>query len=129
MPAPTPAPAVAKSEGSSDKRVELQRLEASARSGNYTNQFKLRMVYAAGRDVEQDDFAARKWLTLAAEQGYATAQWQLGLRLADSRTIIHDNERAVHWLRRAADQDVSDAPYQLGQMYFQGACGARNANT
>ncbi len=102
-------------------RSDFEMLEASAKAGNYTNQFKLGMMFVTGKDgTPPSDFEARKWLIMAAEQGYAPAQYQLGLKLADLRSIVANDAEAVRWLRAAAEQDVPDAQYHLGQMYYQG---------
>jgi len=101
-------------------RSEIENLESSAKAGNYKAQFDLGIKYLEGKDVAQDDFNARKWLTLAAERGHATAQYQLGLRHANSGSIIHDSDAAAKWLKRAAGQEVADAQFQLGKLYLDG---------
>jgi TPR repeat protein len=63
--------------------------------------FDLGVIYAAGRDVEQDLVAAHKWFNLAAVSGYREAAYHRQQIAGEmSAKDISDAQRAAReWLR------------------------------
>ncbi len=61
-------------------------------------------MYATGRDVQQDNTEAAKWLRKAAERGHADAQFNLGVMYNNGEGVPEDDIEAVKWYRKAAEQ-------------------------
>jgi TPR repeat protein len=95
-------------------------LRPLADRGDAEAQFNLGVMYANGRGVPQDDWAAASWYRKAADQGNALAQNNLGNRYANGRGVAQNDAAAVSWYRKAADQDYAIAQYNLGVMYDNG---------
>src|SRR5438105_8817457 len=79
--APTPpaAPATARDITLPLKNPAAEALRAEGVSGNAVAQFKLGMLFAAGKEVPQDLGMAAAWLRKSAEQGNAAAQFNLAV--------------------------------------------------
>jgi TPR repeat protein len=94
-----------------------------AELGNAWAQYKLGVMYHAGRGVPEDFVEARRWSLKAvdqycnsAERGDADAQ----LKLAVCYENMHDDSEAVKWYRRAAEQGCATAQGSLGMCYDEG---------
>ena len=85
-----------------------------------TAQFNLGVLLSAGLGkVAQDDYAAFKWLKLAADQGQASAQCYLGSSMCtQGRGAEKSDEQAAKWLQLAAEQGHREAQYHLGRCHL-----------
>jgi uncharacterized protein len=74
--------------------------EIAARCGAADQLFNLGMLYAIGRDVQQDFVAAHKWFNLAAMRGNAEAKARRAeVALEMTATQIADAQREARaWL-------------------------------
>jgi TPR repeat protein len=73
-----------------------------AERGQAAAQTYLGSMYASGRGVPQDDFAAAQWLRRAADQGYPAAQFLLGLMVDKGHGVKQDFVEAEVLLDLAA---------------------------
>lgn len=105
--------------------TDLANLTSHAQSGACDAQYKLALVYAAGRVVPQDLAASQRWMRKSAEQGYVSAETGMGLMyLGDRRAgAVPNYADADRWLRLAAMQGDADAQLWLGTGYDRGYFG------
>src|SRR5690242_6465122 len=97
-----------KTEQPADPMASLQKYSAEelrplAEEGDADAQFLMGMKYAAGQDLEQNEFEAANWYRMAAEQGHAQAQNNLGMMHYNGQGIPQSYSEAAHWLQLAAD--------------------------
>ena len=92
----------------------------SAEQGNARAQFKLGLMYANGKGVEQDDTQAVYWYEKSAKQSNADAQCNLGWMYRNGKGVEQDDEQAVFWYEKAAEQGEAYAQRNLGWMYLNG---------
>jgi TPR repeat protein len=80
--------------------LSLMNAEIAARCGAADQLFNLGMLYAIGRDVQQDFVAAHKWFNLAAMRGNAEAKARRAeVALEMTATQIADAQREARaWL-------------------------------
>lgn len=80
------------------------------------------MLYLTGKYVEQNRYAAMKWLTLAAQSGNHNAAYQLGKLYVGNKEI----DAAIRWFTESANQGNPYAQYALGKLYLAGHEVERN---
>ena len=91
-----------------------------ADSGQKNSQFYIGSMYKTGKGVEQSDYKAIDWLTLAANQGVNEASYELG-----NLYYYHPNQyksfsKAKKWFLKAARNGHDKAQYKLGVIYYYG---------
>ena len=101
-----------------DYETAFQEFKPLAEQGDELAQYKLGIMYDAGRGVEKDGEEAFKWYEKAAGQGNAVAQSKLGLMYEIGEDIGQDDEEAFEWHRKAAKQGNALSQYKLGVMYM-----------
>lgn len=96
-------------------------LREAAEAKERDAQYRLALLYGAGRGVEKDEKLAMQWVRKAADQRQAEAQYFLAA--AYSRGLYglrRDDIAAAEWLRRSARQGNVDAQYALANAYAAG---------
>jgi hypothetical protein len=104
-------------------------LRQAAEAKNRDAQYRLALLYGAGRGVEKDEKLAMQWMRQAADQRQAEAQYFLAA--AYSRGLYglrRDDIAAAEWLRRSARQGNVDAQYALANAYADGRGVAYDPN-
>lgn len=79
-----------------------------AELGNVRAQAQLAGMYAAGRNVPQDFFAAAMWYYRAADRGDGKAQLELGLLYSKGQGVPRDYVLAEMWLNLSAAHAIGD---------------------
>jgi TPR repeat protein len=90
----------------------IEALRAAADSGDAEARYRLARAYERGDGVEQDDFAAVRWLRRAAEQDHPAAALDLGWMLANGYGVAQDPSEAYFWFAKAAALGVEQAAAQ-----------------
>ena len=72
---------------------EIEDLRRRANEGDPEAQYKLGWRYSAGRDVQQNDEEAVKWLRKAAEQGHTKSLNILGMMYSIGHGVRQDGRR------------------------------------
>ena len=119
----------------------VSQLHVLAEQGNADAQFRLGLMYADGKGVEEDATGAARWLRLAERQGHAQAQaelfnratrWEAEQGDAKAQATLgfrywfglggeeQDLVEAARWYRLAAEQGDAVAQYRLGWFYIVG---------
>lgn len=82
--------------------MTIENLGAMASSGTPEVLYELGLMYAAGRDGEEDLIAAHKWFNIAAYRGFAMARARREeIALEMSKAQIMKAQRAARdWLTR-----------------------------
>lgn len=106
--------------------TELANLTLHAERGVPDAQYKLALVYEAGRIVPRDKATARHWLLKAAEQEFLPAETDLGLMDLPEHSTgeLTNYGDAGRWLRAAAMQGDAEAQLWLGIAYDRGYFGS-----
>lgn len=99
---------------------ELSAVISSAESGDAEAQFALGNRYLDGSGVEQNNFEALRWFTLAAEQGNSNAQYNIAVMYLNGIGVVKDPEQAVQWFLKAADNGDVSSQFTLGIILFNG---------
>jgi TPR repeat protein len=81
----------------------------AADQGSAIGQYNLAVMYATGRGVAKDEWAARTLFRKAAEQGHATAQYNLAVTYERGMGGPADVVAAYAWYDLAAQKGYSDA--------------------
>lgn len=81
---------------------EIDDLTKRAESGDALAQSDLGLLYAIGKDVQQDHKRALYWYELAANQGHALAQRNLGMAYFHGLGVPQNYKQAYIWLSLAA---------------------------
>lgn len=110
-----PAPATA-----AEPSDELNTIVSSAEAGNADAQFELGNRYLDGTGVDQNNFEALRWFTLAAEQGNSNAQYNIAVMYLNGIGVVKDPEEAVQWFLKAADNGDVSSQFTLGIILFNG---------
>ncbi|MDO8909261.1 MAG: tetratricopeptide repeat protein [Pseudohongiella sp.] len=92
----------------------------SAEAGSASAQFDLGTRYLNGVGVDQDNFEALRWFTLAAEQNNSNAQYNIAVMYLNGIGVIKDQEQAVEWFLKAADNGDVSSQFTLGIILFNG---------
>lgn len=100
------------------KAVDLWRPLAD--KGDAVAQYRLGLLYAEGKGVEQNDATAFVWMQRAAIQGNADAQYDLGTSYFAGIGVEKSETEAARWFQRAANQGVVFAQLNLGLLYAAG---------
>lgn len=95
---------------------QLDRLEASANSGNADAAFRLGRAYKLGDDVPANLDTAEHWFERAVRLGNARAGAELGLVLAQNGK----GAAALPFLKQAAEKGDARAQYALGTLLYGG---------
>ena len=83
-------------------------------------------LYAQGKGVARDGFAARKWYLAAATQGQPRAQFNLALMHIRADGGPLNWPEAVRWLKAAATSGHAGALRELAYLHDEGRGVARN---
>ena len=103
-----------------DYATAFKEFQAAAEKGDAEAQYRLGLLYRAGRGTRQDVAKSVEWLRKAADQKHALAQYNLGVMYSAGRGMARDDAEAVRWFRKAAAQDYALAKNRLGVMYEKG---------
>lgn len=95
-------------------------LTARAKAGDAEAMTRLGTLYLEGREVEQNDKKAVRYLQQAARLGDAEAQFLMGECLMNGRGIKPDCQAAVAAYREAAEQGHRDAQQTMAFLLSQG---------
>ncbi|GEM_PF-1148779 len=95
-------------------------LTALAKAGDAEAMTRLGTLYLEGREVEQNDKKAVRYLQQAARLGDAEAQFLMGECLMNGRGIKPDCQAAVAAYREAAEQGHRDAQQTMAFLLSQG---------
>lgn len=99
---------------------QAQLIVKAAGQGDAQAQFRLALMYAAGKGVPADPAKAARWLQRAGEQGVAEAQFNLALAYEEGQGVQQDHAAAIKWYRSAAMQGYVSAQKNLGVKYALG---------
>ncbi|NKB62932.1 MAG: hypothetical protein GKR95_12710 [Gammaproteobacteria bacterium] len=98
-----------------------------AERGRPRAQFRIGMMYQAGRSVSIDRASADKWFSLAlpavisaAQNSVPWAQADLGTAYELGISLQQDFNRAAHWYELSAKQGYAGAQTNLGVLYANG---------
>lgn len=100
--------------------AELAAIMESAQAGSAGAQFELGTRYLDGTGVQQDNFEALRWFTLAAEQNNSNAQYNIAVMYLNGIGVVKDAEQAVVWFLKAANNGDVSAQFTLGIILFNG---------
>lgn len=100
------------------KAAELWRPLAD--QGVAVAQYRLGILYAEGKGVEQNDATAFTWMQRAAAQGNADAQYDIGASYFGGIGVEKSEKEAAKWFLRAANQGNPLAQLNLGLLYASG---------
>ncbi|MDO9476411.1 MAG: tetratricopeptide repeat protein [Pseudohongiella sp.] len=103
--------------------ADLSQLMRQGESGDAAAQFELGNRYLNGSGVEQDNFEALRWFTLAAEQENRNAQYNIAVMYLNGIGVIKDAEQAIAWFLRAAENGDPPSQFTLGIALFNGQLG------
>lgn len=95
-------------------------IRKSAENGDAEAQFKLALMYEAGRATRQDSVEAAKWLRKAADQGHVEAQYNLATMYDNGNGVTQNFADAARWYRAAAERGYTSAQKNLGVKYGLG---------
>ena len=95
-------------------------LTTRAKAGDAEAMTRLGTLYLEGREVEQNDKKAVRYLQQAARLGDAEAQFLMGECLMNGRGIKPDCQAAVAAYREAAEQGYRDAQQTMAFLLSQG---------
>ena len=95
----------------------MKQLRRAAEFNDAEAQYRLGIMYRAGRGVAQDVPQGAFWLHKAAEQGQVEAQYQLGCLFREGTGVARDEMQAAAWFRKAAENGHADAQYALASLY------------
>lgn len=101
----------------------LPALTSQAENGDPAAQFALGNRYLNGDGVEQDNFEALRWFTLAADSNNANAQYNIAVMYLNGIGVIKDPSQAVTWFVRAAENGDPPSQYTLAVLLFNGQLG------
>ncbi|KAJ3341999.1 hypothetical protein HDU93_003521 [Gonapodya sp. JEL0774] len=76
----------------------------AANKGLVQSQFRFRVCYAKGEDVQKDKVEAARFYSMVADQGYDYGHIYLAVMYTIGRCVVKDEVEAVNWYRKAADQ-------------------------
>jgi TPR repeat protein len=88
-----------------------------AENGSAIAQYRLGLLYYAGKGVPQDFKTAMAWFLKSAEQGNADAQASVAAMYENGTTVNRNIDTAIHWYRRAALLGHVEAQFTLGTLY------------
>ncbi len=92
-----------------DNAAAFALLRPLAALGDANAQFRLSLMYGAGRGVPKNDAEALQWLRLAAQRGSVEAQSNLGVAYGKGRGVVQDEVRAYAWFSISASAGNPDA--------------------
>ena len=98
----------------------LQKLTASANSGNARAQHDLGLMYIQGNGVAKDPKLGAQWLETSANTGMPKAQYHIGLLYQKGLGVSSNTKTAYRWYQKAARQGHVRAQYNLGTLYAEG---------
>jgi TPR repeat protein len=104
-------------------RLELEKIERLAESGDASAQFSLGLKHYNGDGVIKDATEAAKWIRKSAEQGHAAAQAYLGHMYKKGDGVIRDVAESAKWIRKSAERGYAVAQYNLAVLYEEGLLG------
>lgn len=104
-----------------ERRVDASHLRQRAAEGDRDAMFKLGLMYATGRGVNEDDAEAIRWYEEAARAGHAAAMNNLAGHHARGEGVARSETKAVEWLTRAADAGHPRAKSALAARMLHGA--------
>lgn len=83
--------------------------KTAADEGNAEAEYDLAFCYLASQGVEEDDFAAVKWLQKSADQGFAQAEYSLGYCYENGTGLGQDPAKAMEYYQKAGQQGFMGA--------------------
>jgi len=98
----------------------INKLLASARSGDVQAMYDLAEAYANGTLVRKDDGQALLWYRRAAELGHADATSDVGKMYFLGRGVPQDDKEALAWIQKAVELGSVKAQSNLGVFYYLG---------
>ena len=104
----------------------LDRLAASAKSGDAKAELLLGLKYLQGDGRPQDQSQAFHWLQRAAEGGQPVAQYHLGNLYAPDGSVLFNPMEAARWYEAAAGQGNLQAMNNIAVSYAEGTGVAKN---
>jgi len=104
----------------------LDRLLASAKSGDAKAQLLLGLRYLEGDGVAASDSEAVRWLRKAAEQGEPVAMYRLGTMYERGRSLSVDPAQAKYWYLQAANHGNRKAMHNLAVAFAEGSGAEKN---
>jgi len=99
---------------------DITSVRSAAERGHVVSQFNLGVMYANGRNVNQNYTEAVKWYRLAADGGHLGAQYNLGVMHHNGDGTPRNDRAAVLLWHSAAGYGHVGAQYNLGVMYADG---------
>lgn len=100
--------------------ADVDAVKLKAEKGDVEAQLELGLLYAQGKDVDQDFAVAKKWWDKAAEQGNAGARYYVGLMYARGDGVTKDMDQARSMWEQSAEMDHIGALFSLGMLYVEG---------
>jgi len=111
-----------------DDEVAINRLKASAGSGNIDDQFELGLRYYEGDGLPLDYGKAFQWHLKAAERGHADAQVSVSFMYGSGRGIAKSQKEEFKWANRAAEQGSDMGQVLVGVAYYEGKGVAKDSH-
>lgn len=99
-----------------NRTSDVEEVRKAAVAGDATAMFTLAVMYATGRDINQDDAVAIEWLRKAAAAGQPNAMYALGLRHEWGFGLAKNETAAVEWYQKAAAAGNTDAQAALQKL-------------
>jgi hypothetical protein len=99
---------------------DLADVVSAAEAGRVDAQFDLGNRYLNGTGVNQDNFEALRWFTLAAGQNNSNAQYNIAVMYLNGIGVIKDQTQAIEWFLKAADNGDVSSQFTLGIILFNG---------
>lgn len=95
-------------------------LKKAADQGDVISQNKLGSMYLNGLGVEQSDFYAFRYFSMAAERGDALSMRVIGLMYRDGRYLSKNPRLSFQYLKKAANLGDQESWFYLGLAYHEG---------
>jgi len=95
-------------------------LKEKASKGDVAAAYNLALCFHLGKDCNQDDVEAAKWLKMAADKGDVEAINNLGAFYHEGIGVKQDDNQALMWYRAGAAHGSAEAEYNLGTFYANG---------
>lgn len=89
--------------------IAFTRFKTLAQQGDARAQFRLSLMYSAGKGTPVDPTLALMWLRQSAKRGDAQAQSNLGVQYSRGRNVAQDVVKAYAWFTIAAMAGNRDA--------------------
>ncbi|NLW25250.1 MAG: sel1 repeat family protein [Clostridia bacterium] len=103
--------------------MTIEYITEMAENGDVEKQLLLGDLHLKGVIVDEDDFEAVKWYSMAVGRGSADAMSKLGEMYQYGYGVKANDFEAVKWYKKAAERNSANGQFRLGWMYQAGRGG------